>query len=71
VVPRLANAALPQRSVGHLLALHRFHELRWKAETVLGPGEHRDDESGPPFGQGLDRRLERRQHRSKPRWTSR
>jgi hypothetical protein len=37
----LANAALPQRSGSHLLALHRFHELRWKVEAVLGPGEHR------------------------------
>jgi hypothetical protein len=70
-VPGLANAALPQRSISHLLALHRLHELGWKAETVLGPGEHRDDEGGPPFGRGVDRRLECRQRRLKPSQTSR
>jgi hypothetical protein len=57
VVPGLANATLPQRSISHLLALHRFHELGWKAETVLGPGEHQDNEGGPPFGRGVDQRL--------------
>jgi hypothetical protein len=56
----LANAALPQRSISHLLALHRFHELRWKAEEVLCPGEHRDYEGGPPLGRGISWRLERR-----------
>jgi hypothetical protein len=65
----LANATLPQHGVSHLLALHRFHELRWKAEAVLGPGEHRDYEGGPPFGRGVGRRLERRQRQLKPRWT--
>jgi hypothetical protein len=71
VVPGLAQAALPQHSISHLLALHRFHELGWKAETVLGPGEHRDDEGGPSSGRGVDQRLEHRQHRSKSRWSSR
>jgi hypothetical protein len=46
----LANAALPQRSISHLLAFHRFHKLRWKAEEVLVPGEHQDCAGGPPFG---------------------
>jgi hypothetical protein len=54
-IPRLANAALPQHSVSHLLALHYLHELGWKAETVLGPGEHRDNKGGPPFGRGIGR----------------
>jgi hypothetical protein len=70
-VPRLANAALPQHSVSHLLVLHYLHELGWKAETVLAPGEHRDNKGGPPFGRGIGQRLERRQRRLKPRWTSR
>jgi hypothetical protein len=48
-VPRLANAALPQSSVSHLLALHRLHKPGQKAKTILGPGEHRDNEGGPPF----------------------
>jgi hypothetical protein len=67
----LANAALSQRSVSHLLALHHFHELRWKAEEVLRPGEHRDYEGGPPLDGGVGRRLECRQNRLKPRRTGR
>jgi hypothetical protein len=30
------------------------------AEAVLGPGEHRDYEGGPPFGRGIGWRLKRR-----------
>jgi hypothetical protein len=69
-VPGLAHAALPQRSVRHLLAVHHFHKLGRKEEVVLGPGEHRDDEGAPSFGRGVDRRLEQWQRRLKPRWSS-
>jgi hypothetical protein len=64
----LVNAALPQRSISHLLAFHRFHELRWKAEEVFGPGEYQDYEGGPPLGRGVRQRLERWSHRPKLRW---
>jgi hypothetical protein len=57
-VLRLANVALPQHSISHLLAFHRFHELRWKAEEVLGPSEYRDYEGGPPLGRDVGRWLE-------------
>jgi hypothetical protein len=46
----LADAALPQRSISHLLAFHRVRKLRWKAKEVLGPGEYRDYAGGPPLG---------------------
>jgi hypothetical protein len=36
----LANAALLQDGVRHLLALHRLHELGGQAETDLSPSEH-------------------------------
>jgi hypothetical protein len=47
VVLGLADAALPQRSMSHLLAFHRFRKLRWKSKEVLGPGEYRDYAGGP------------------------
>jgi hypothetical protein len=47
----LAKDALLQRGIGHLLALHRFHELGWKAEEVLGSSEYWDDEGGPPLAE--------------------
>jgi hypothetical protein len=66
----LADAALPQRSMSHLLAFHRFRKLRWKAKEVLGPGEYRDYAGGPPLGGDIGWRLERRLLRSEPRWAS-
>jgi hypothetical protein len=46
----LADAALLQHGTSHLLAVHRFHELGWKAEEVLRPSEYWDYAGGPPFG---------------------
>jgi hypothetical protein len=69
VVLRLAAAALPQRSISHLLAFHRVCKLRWKAKEVLGPREHRDYVGGPPLGRDVGRWLECRFLRPKPRRT--
>jgi hypothetical protein len=65
----LADAALPQRSISHLLAFHRFRKLRWKAKEVLGPSEYRDYAGGPPLSRDVGRRLECRFLRPEPRWT--
>jgi hypothetical protein len=66
VVLGLAGAALPQRGISHLLAFHRFHELGWKAEEVLGPSEYWDYSGRPPLGRDVGRRLECRFLRPEP-----
>jgi hypothetical protein len=65
----LAAAALPQRSMSHLLAFHRIYKLRWKAKEILGPGKHMDYAGGPPLGRDVGRRLECLFLRPKPRRT--
>jgi hypothetical protein len=66
----LADAALPQCNISHLLAFRRFHKLRWKAKEVLGPGEYRDYAGGPPLGRDVGRWLECRFLWPEPRWTT-
>jgi hypothetical protein len=66
----LASAAFLQDGVRHLLTLHRLHKLGRQAEAVLAPSKHRDDKGGSPFGGGVRRWLEHRQHWLKTRRAS-
>jgi hypothetical protein len=66
----LADAALPQCSISHLMAFHRLHKLGRKTKEVLSPGKYGNYAGGPPLDREVGRWLECRFLWPELRWTT-